>query len=404
MTRILLVGTSPTFAEHLHQATGGNFLNVRPESFPATPADLFPLLRGAPQPDVIFLEPGEGVEQALQLAEGLVRGYGSNIILVTDSEHTHGLRALRSGVRDIVSVTAPPAEIAEAVARTVALSQAAQAVQATTATNTMIQGGRGQVIAVASPKGGVGKTTVATNLAVGLAKATPQSTVLVDVDIHFGDVASALNLSPEYSLPDITQGSVSRDSMALKSLLTRHETGLFVIPGSDSPATSDAVSAEAVGTLVETLASQFQYVVVDTAPGLSEHTLAVLDHTDTLVMVTSLDVPGVRGLRKELDTLSELGMVMGMRKVVLNFYDPARGLAIADVEATIRSKVDVVVPQSKIVPLSVNQGIPLLQSEVRDPVTKALRSLVEAMLPPDSKPAPKGFLSGFQRRAKETVS
>src|SRR3712207_8111320 len=60
----------------------------------------------------------------------------------------------------------------------------------------------GRVITVASPKGGVGKTTVSTNLALGLTEAAPQSTVLVDLDVQFGDVASALGLEPESTLPD----------------------------------------------------------------------------------------------------------------------------------------------------------------------------------------------------------
>ena len=50
----------------------------------------------------------------------------------------------------------------------------------------------GRVITIASPKGGVGKTTVSTNLALGLTAHAPQSTVLVDLDVQFGDCASAL--------------------------------------------------------------------------------------------------------------------------------------------------------------------------------------------------------------------
>ena len=78
----------------------------------------------------------------------------------------------------------------------------------------------GRVISVVSAKGGVGKTTVATNLAVGLAGTGHHSTVLVDLDLQFGDVASALNLDPEHSLPDTLHGPASRDTMVLKTFLT----------------------------------------------------------------------------------------------------------------------------------------------------------------------------------------
>lgn len=242
----------------------------------------------------------------------------------------------------------------------------------------------------------MGKTTVATNLAVGLAQRFPQQVVLVDIDVHFGDVASALNLTPTHTLPDIARGPAAQDTIAVKSYLTEHATGLYVVPGSQSPADADTVTAADIAQLLDLLRGQFAFVVVDTAPGLTEHTLAALDHTDSLVLVTSLDVPGVRGLRKELDTLTDLRIVPGTRHVVLNFHDNARGLTTADVEATIRAKVDVVLPVANAVPLSTNQGIPLVQSNGRDPVTRSLRVLVDAIAP-EPGAARRGL---FGRRAR----
>jgi pilus assembly protein CpaE len=89
-----------------------------------------------------------------------------------------------------------------------------------------------------------------------------------------------------------------------------------------------------------------------------------------------MDVPGVRGLRKELDVLRELCMIPAGRHIVLNFADPKGGLSVRDVETTIGTGVDVVLPRSKAAPASTNAGIPLLQSGQRDPMTKELRRLV----------------------------
>jgi pilus assembly protein CpaE len=118
-------------------------------------------------------------------------------------------------------------------------------------------------------------------------------------------------------------------------------------------------------------------VVVDTAPGLSEHTLAAMDETTDLVLLTSMDVPGLRGLRKELDTLRQLDLLGKHCQVVVNFADPGAGLSVADVEATIGVAVDLMLPRSKAAPASVNLGVPLLQSGARDPLARQLRSLVE---------------------------
>lgn len=248
------------------------------------------------------------------------------------------------------------------------------------------QPARGRIISVVSAKGGVGKTTVASNIAVGLAKAEPGSTVLVDLDVQFGDVATALNITPQHTLADAVHVPAGSDTMVLKTFLTLHVTGLYAICGAETPAAADAVTGDDVARLLTTLAGEFRYVVVDTAPGLSEHTLAALDVTTDPVLLTSMDVPGVRGLRKELQMLDALGMFPDERFVVLNFGDKRAGMSLADVEATLGTDVGLVLPRSKAVPPSVNLGVPLLQSGVRDPMTKKLRELVGRYVPSTGKP------------------
>jgi pilus assembly protein CpaE len=160
--------------------------------------------------------------------------------------------------------------------------------------------------------------------------------------------------------------------------------------------------------------------VVDTAPGLSEHTLAVMDETTDAVLLSSMDVPGLRGLRKELETLRTLDLLGQRRQVVINFADPAAGLSVADIEATIGAHVDVMLPRSKAAPASVNLGVPLLQSGARDPMTKQLRILVERLndsaaaaksprpLPgfgsKAAAPTPRRAASGWFRRPRTVAS
>ena len=373
MSPVLVISGSPQVVGLVQQAWGPDGYAIAPEQFPDTVQTLLGHLQGAPLPAVVVLDPGEQTQSALGLAVELDRNFTIPSVLVSDQAAALGLAALRAGVRDIVAPDAPVEEMKYALER--AASHSGPRVQ-----QPVVNAGaakRGKVVTVASPKGGVGKTTVSTNLAVGLAQRLPQSTALVDLDIHFGDVASALNVTPEFTLPDMAHGPASQDPLALKAYLFQHQTGVYVVPGSESPAAADTVTPKDVTNLLDTLAAQFKYVVVDTAPGLGEHTLAVLDQTDILVLVTSLDVPGVRGLRKELDTLRDIGLLLESRAVVLNFMHPSRGISVADVEASIGRKVDLQLPQSNSVPISVNQGIPLLQSGSRDPVAKQLRALVD---------------------------
>jgi pilus assembly protein CpaE len=350
---------------------------------------------------VVILDCRPEAEPMLALAGELRREDPRlGVLLVSDRPAELGLAAMRAGVHDILSPDAPLEDFSAAVDR------AAQAVGSLTARDADADRTQpdtvrtsGRVISVVSPKGGVGKTTVATNLAVGLAQRVPNSTVLVDLDVQFGDVASALDLEPEHFLADAVHATAKRDSMVLKTFLTQHQSGLYVICAPSSPAEADAISADDVSQLLRMLAAEFRYVVLDTAPGLSDTTLAALDETSDLVMLTSMDVPGVRGLRKELDALAQIGQQFESRQIVMNLVDARGLLSVADVEDTIGIGVDLLLPRSKAVLTSVNQGVPLLQSGRRDAMTKQLRRLVDRVTTGDPAVRPTHDKPGRVARA-----
>jgi pilus assembly protein CpaE len=323
---------------------------------------------------VLLIGPLAPPQEVLSLAGRLdVQCPGISVVLLADPSPEMWQAAMRAGIRDLLAPGAGVEEIRAAVERAGSAAAGRRRVLRPLEETARYTG---RVITIASPKGGVGKTTVATNLAIGLTAAAPQSTVLVDLDVQFGDVASALSLAPEYTLPDTAHGPASEDTMVLKTFLTQHPSGLYAVCGAESPAAGDTVTGADVTRLLASLAREFRYVVVDTAPGLSEQTLAALDRATDVVMLSSMDVPGVRGLRKELDVLRELCMIPAGRHVVMNLADPKGGLSVRDVETAIGTGVDVVIPRSAAVPASTNQGVPILASGRKDPAVKELRRLV----------------------------
>lgn len=403
---VVLVSASPGLEERIRYTAGPALSTLAAE--PSASAQALAELAASAPPEVVVLDGGSDLDGALALAALVdARCPATSVVLVTERAADVGLAALRAGVRDVLPPDAAVPEIHAVLDRAAraARSRAGSTIVAAVTPDVPgdVPAGNGRVIGVVSPKGGVGKTTVATNLGVGLARSAQHATVLVDLDVQFGDVASGLNLSPEYTLPDVVHGPACADPLALKTFLTIHETGLYVICGSDSPEDADGISAADVSRLLAMLAREFRYVVVDTAPGLPEHALAAMDQATDLVLVTSMDVPGVRGLRKELETLDGLDMHPDSRHVVLNFAGPGNGMSVRDVEATIGRGVDVLLPTSRAVPVSVNMGVPLLQGTTRDPVAKQLRQLVDRFSPAVAHaPARRG--GGRHRRAKVPVS
>ena len=342
------------------------------------PDELLAHLHGI-SPDVVAIGPDVALDEALELARRLeLERPEISVLLISEPSAELWERIVRSGVRDVLAPDAVDAEVRVAFDR--ALEIAARRRQ--NLVGEPDDGPNGRIITVLSPKGGSGKTTVAVNLALGLALAEPNHALVVDLDLQFGDVATALRLTPSHSIADAVRTAALTDAMALKSFLTSHVSDLWALCAPDSPAEGDEVMAAQAQTVVETLADEFPYVVVDTGAGLDEHTLSVLEVSTDLVLVAAMDVPSVRSLHKEIDALDQLGMTHAKRHLVINRADSKVGLDVRDVEATVGLPVDITLPSSRAVPLSMNQGTPVVESEPRSPVARQLTELVNRFAAP----------------------
>ena len=366
-------------------ADGAEIRRLSAEDVDLAPVRVVELIAGEPgnAPDVVALGPGLDVAHAIELAQRFDRERPEiSILLVAEPSAKLWESALRAGVRDVLSPEASDTELEETLHR---------AAQTATRRRANLVGdddrsNQGHVITVVSPKGGSGKTTTASNLAVGLAAHAPGEVVVVALDLQLGDISSALQLMPENTIADAAQIAGALDATVLKVYLTGHPANLYALCAPDSPVDGERVTADVAARIVGQLAAEFRYVVVDSAAGLTDVTLAALEISTDIVLVCSMDVPSVRSLRKEVAALDQLQMTSQRRHFVLNRADSRVGLTSDDVEATVGMRIDVAIPSSRAVPLSLNQGDPLVSGDPRSPVAKAFNELVARFTPQAARP------------------
>jgi pilus assembly protein CpaE len=403
VTRLLLATTNTEFEERVRRAfdgqLNGDLRYWRDGMLRGDPARAVrELIRG--KADVVALGPGLPADTALELARAFDHEFPDvSVVIVAEPSASMLRAALHAGARDVISPQADEGELRVAFERILtaagrrrsALDVRAEGVAPTT-----------RVVTVLCPKGGAGKTTVASNLAVGLAREAPGQVAILDLDLQFGDVASALRLTPEHTFSDAARSTKALDTTALKVFLTHHPKELFALCAPDSPVDVDDFTAEHVEAVLSLLIDSFRYVVVDTASGLDEAALVALEHSTDLVVLCSTDVPTVRSTQKEVQALRVIGNPTQRWHFVLNRSDARTGLGRGEVETTVGLPVDVAIPESRALPVSLNQGTPIIDFDPRAPAAQALSQLVDRVRtngdPGLARPQPEASSSGFWRR------
>jgi pilus assembly protein CpaE len=366
-----IVDLEPSTAETLHAALG-------PDSqiLPSLEA-LRRHLETQFAEDAVVLGPTVDLAAALGLAAVMrVTRPSLAVILVRRRVDTSVLsEALRSGIfevveeRDLAGLIASvrrARELARQLRDTV--SEAPDAERSTS---------RGTLITVFSAKGGCGKTTLATNLAAALAAGGRREVCLVDLDLAFGDVAIAMQLFPAHTIADAVPLADNLDASALASLLTPHSPGLTTLVAPIEPGTAESIPASLVTTVLTLLKQQFDFVVVDTPPAFDDHVLAAFDQSDMVALLATLDIPALKNLKLTLETLDLLNYPRDRWRLVLNRADSKVGLAVSEVEKTLKAPIISQIPSSRDVPASINRGVPIVLDDPKHPVSMAIKAFAE---------------------------
>lgn len=337
-------------------------------------------LASDPDEYAIVLGPGVDLEAASGLANTLrVTRPAISVILVRRRLDTSVLsEALRSGMREVV-------EERDLTALTSAVRRAGEVWEALHGPRDVAADGSGKVITVFSPKGGVGKTTLAVNLAVALSHKGTKKVCLVDLDLAFGDVAITLQLFPARTILDAVHMQSGLDLGVLETLLTPHRDNLFVLVAPVQPDAKDNIPASLVGKILRLLKTEFDYVVVDTAPSFDEYVLQAIDETDELLLLATLDIPTLKNVKIALETLDLLNFRRESRRLVLNRADEKVGLTPEKVEETLGMKIAHSIPTSPQVANSTNAGEPIVGALPRHLVSQAIIALAADL---SGEPAP----------------
>lgn len=239
---------------------------------------------------------------------------------------------------------------------------------------------RGKIVTVFSNKGGNGTTTIASNLSEALATEHGKRVVVVDLVLGHGDVTMFFNVTPTYTVLDLARNSGKADPEYIDSLIVRHSSGVCIL--ADPPRIEDAeqISTDQVRDILATLRSTFDVVIVDTPHQFDEKTLAALEMSDTILLVTLLNLPALKNTQRSIELFARLGILDDRVQLVLSRYLPNDEISKESIEGILNCPVFYAVPNDYPTVLSsINRGKLLSEVAPEKEVTAAFRRMAELL-------------------------
>jgi pilus assembly protein CpaE len=236
-----------------------------------------------------------------------------------------------------------------------------------------------RIITVFSPKGGVGTTTIATNLALLANERHPKSTLLVDLDLSFGQVASHLNLQPKQGLLELIRDEAAqREADLFRTYAVHHASGVQVLTAPVTPGFQSLFTGEHVEQILARAVEAYEVVIVDAGATLDDRMLAIFSRSDTVIVPVLPEIPALNAVRLLLDQLSETGSMGATTLFVLNNTFSRELLRRTDIENALGATISTDLPYDSISYLkAVNEGVPVIIGAPKSPAAMRLRDLAD---------------------------
>ncbi|HVF68165.1 MAG TPA: hypothetical protein VM914_10900 [Pyrinomonadaceae bacterium] len=316
------------------------------------------------RPSAVVVALSSQPDAELRFVERIARECPQSSVICAshDSSPDLILRSIRAGAREFLRLPVRAEEFATVYQRTAEFC----AVQPEAPKK------RGRVISVFSSKGGTGTTFVAANVAASLRAPT----VLVDLNLHAGDLGLFLGVEPKFSVADLIENRRRVDDQLLRSYLTPHSECLSLLAAPREADAADDIEAEHVFEVLEILRERHEYVVVDPQHTFDSITLAALDQSDDILLVLTLDIPAIRSTQRALQIFDRLGYPRHKLHVVVNRFSKQIDLDLRQVERFLGERVAGYVQSDyKTAVNSINLGQPLVDSEPQSRIATELRQI-----------------------------
>ncbi|MGT2427774.1 AAA family ATPase [Cupriavidus basilensis] len=290
-------------------------------------------------------------------------------ILVTSVPHPDLLlRALRTGVRDVLAWPLDKAQLHSALSRL----EANHVLQAENAT---------RIVSFISCKGGTGTSFVASNLGYVLSAQEGKRVLLIDLNNQFSDTSYLVSdKTPPSTLPEVCSQIERVDDAFLEACLTRVHDGFDILAGASDPIKAGEIRKEQLEYIISVASPRYDFILFDIGQSVNPLSIAALDRSDRICVLVQPSIAYARTGRRLLDILHALHYGNEKIRIVVNRHGRRDELPRATLENVFGMKIFHMLPDDPAVAdQAISHGVPVTKEHKRSAIARALLSLGTAL-------------------------
>jgi len=356
---ILCIGLDPASRDTLEtlvtQAPGAHIVdNV---DWLVTPREVMRMLEQF-QHRVCIVDFDEGEESA-RVARKLREGCETGVTLFaasSDSRPDQIIAAMRAGCSEYLIKPFQSDQLVEALAHVATWTQGKLPTQ------------KGRVVTLMGAKGGAGTTSLAVHLALSLVQRHNRRVLLVDQHPALGEVTLCLGLGRhQYSFYELVHNMDRLDAELLQGFLLKHGSGLHVLDAPQAMQAFRDTPADAIEHTLAFLSENYDVVIVDSPPGLSEDTSAAIRQSERVAIIITPELPAIHNAIRTIEYLTGLHYPSENIDIVLNRYSRKNALEDREIESSLHRPISFRIPNNyALIVGAINAGMPIDRAHKSD--------------------------------------
>lgn len=203
-----------------------------------------------------------------------------------------------------------------------------------------------KVITVTSVKGGTGKSTTTLALA-GILSNKKQKTIIIDMDLHAGIIAAALNLKVNKDIYTLVNDYMNHTLKDIDEYITKYNDYIDILPAPKDPRSVGKINSQYIDIILKKLKYKYDVILIDTNHIIDNINLVTFDNSDHIIYVITSNLMDLKNMKTMLAIYKDMNLTK--YTIILNEALSKEHLTTYEVTSFLDKQIEYVLPANSFI-------------------------------------------------------